>query len=265
MLAAAATAQTPAPTATRYRFAAGDTLLYHVQAVDSSTLTTPQGQVPVVTMTESTMRLVFGTNGAARAAFTALKVLARTPQGTLAPATDGALKLPFALTISDRGQVRVTATPIFPEELTKVSDPSTEFDDYFQVLPVEPLRLGLTWVDTVTQTGASATGLKYTRHLIGSFAVARDTTVGGRHCFVITATSEQVIDASGPGPGPTLTVTNHQTGTENGLVIFDPARGRMMARQRVGDFKGTLHLDGGPQPMDLPLTRRYLSGLELLP
>jgi hypothetical protein len=72
MLAAAATAQTPAPTATRYRFAAGDTLLYHVQAVDSSTLTTPQGQVPVVTMTESTMRLVFGTNGAARAAFTAL-------------------------------------------------------------------------------------------------------------------------------------------------------------------------------------------------
>jgi hypothetical protein len=39
----------------------------------------------------------------------------------------------------------------------------------------------------------------------------------------------------------------------------------MMSRQRVGEFKGNLHLDGGPQPMDLPLTRRYLSGLELLP
>jgi hypothetical protein len=129
----------------------------------------------------------------------------------------------------------------------------------------QPLALGIAWVDTVNQSGSSATGLKFTRHVVGSYSVARDTTIGGQHCFVIAASSEQILDATGPGPGPKLTVTNHQTGTERGVFFFDPVRGRLMGRQRAGDFKGKLHVEGGAQPVDMPLTRRYLSGLELLP
>lgn len=254
-----------AQTTTRYRFAVGDTLRYHAQAVDSSTLTTPQGDVPIITMTESTMRLVFGAAGSAHAVFTALKVVAQTPRGPLTPPTDPALNLPYTLSISDRGQVKVSSTPGFAPELTQIIDPSTEFDDYFLVLPTETLKLGVAWTDTVNQSGSSATGLKFTRHAVGHYAVARDTTIGGQHCFVITAASEQTIDATGPGPGPKLTVTNHQTGVENGVFFFDPVRGRMMGRQRAGDFKGQLHVEGGAQPMELPLQRRYLSGLELLP
>lgn len=265
VLLAPSTAAAQKGVAGRYRFAAGDTLRYHVQVVDSSTLSTPQGLVPIATMVESTMRLTAESPTRVHAAFTAFEVRVQTPQGLLAPSGDKALNLPFTLTISDRGVVTVTTTPVFPPELTRLVDPSTEFDDYFLVLPATALALGGSWIDTVTRSTSSATGQKVSREAITSYSVAGDTTIRGQHCFVITVASRQTITAVGPGPSAKLTVTNHLSGTENGQFLFDPVRGRMMGRQRVGDFSGLLRIEGGPEPVEYPLARRYLSGLELLP
>ncbi|HKV75054.1 MAG TPA: hypothetical protein VJN95_11085 [Gemmatimonadales bacterium] len=249
----------------RYRFAAGDTLRYHVQEVDSSALTTPQGRVPITTMLESTVRLAVGPASAIQATFTQFRVGVQTPQGLLTPAESLALHREFSLVISDRGVVTVTTAPKFPDELTKVVDPSAEFDDYFLVLPSATLQVGVSWVDTVKKSSSTAAGQKISRDVVASYVVARDTVIRGRPGLVITTRSQQSVTAVGPGPGPGLTVTNQLTGTEQGLIIYDPARGRMLARQRVGDFTGTLHVDGGPSPVDYPLERRYLTGLELQP
>jgi len=248
-----------------YRFVAGDSLRYHVQQVDSSALTTPQGRVPVTTMLESTMRMKVGPASAIQAAFTTYHVQVQTPQGMLAPPESLALNREFGLAISDRGVVTVTTTPKFPAELTKVVDPSAEFDDYFLVLPTSTLQIGVVWVDTVNKSTSSASGQKVSRETVALYTVARDTVVRGQHCFVITARSQQTITAIGPGPAPNLTVTNTLTGTEEGQILFDPARGRMLGRQRVGHFTGTIRVDGGASPVEYPLERRYLSGLELQP
>jgi hypothetical protein len=249
--------------ATRYRFVAGDTLSYHAQNSDSSVLTTPDGPVPAVTLSESTVRLVFGTRGSATAAFTALRVLLRTPKGDVTPPTTGAINRPFSLTISDRGLAQTASAPMFPAELTRVVDLATEFDDFFLVLPGKPLVIGLTWADTVNQTGSTSGNLKFTRHSTAGYTVARDTTVQGRHCLIITSESSQTLEAVGPGPGPGRTVTNRQSGTETGFFLFDPQAGRLVGRQRVGQYTGSLRVTGGPAVTEYPLTRTILSGVEL--
>ena len=140
---------------TRYHFRAGDTLVYHAQNSDSSVLTTPQGPVTAVTLSESTVRLVFGARGSATAAFTALKVLLKTDKGPITPVSDSVLNRPFVVSVSDRGLAQTISAPRLPEAVTRIVDLATEFDDFFLVLPSTPLAVGVAWVDTVSQSGSS--------------------------------------------------------------------------------------------------------------
>lgn len=249
---------------TRYRFSPGDTLVYHAENQDSSVITTEAGSVPALTLSESTVRLVIGTRGSATAAFTAFKVLLRTPKGDVMPDPSGALNRPFSLTLSPRGLAQTNSAPTFPQALSQVVDLTTEFDDFFIVLPARPLAIGVAWADTVDQTGSTAAGLRFTRHSIANYSVARDTTIGGVKAFVIVSASSQTLEGVGPGPGPGKTVTNHQSGSENGLVLFDAAGGRMLGRRRAGEYSGSLKVTGGPAVTEYPLTRRIMSGMELL-
>lgn len=250
---------------TRYHFRAGDTLVYHAQNRDSSVLTTPQGPVTAVTLSESTVRLIFGARGAATAAFTALTVLLRTDKGPISPTTDSALNRPFLVTVSDRGLAQTISAPPLPEAVTRIVDLATEFDDFFLVLPAKPLAVGVAWVDTVSQTGSAAGGLKFTRRAITNFNVSRDTIVNGIPCLIVVGASMQTLDAAGPGSAPGRTVTNHQTGFDNGFFLFDPVAGRMLGRQRTGEFTGTLRMSGGPRTEEYPLARRFLTGMVLVP
>ena len=242
-----------------------DTLRFHEVTTSEIVVDTPKGPVQVGTDHDAIMVVTFGARDVAHAWYDSLAIGLRSPNGHLRPETGDALHKPFTLRFDARGRVRTSATPQFPESFRGVTDLRLQFDDVFLRLPGRPLRLGLTWTDSVaTVHGTKAAGQTRSRRVI-RYEVLRDTSVHGIAALVIGVRQGMRIVSTQPVRDQPLTAHSTLVGNDDGIYIFAPATGRLLARRRTGALKGEIRYTGGPEPITLPQRMTYTNSLDARP
>ena len=238
----------PAPAQTTYA-PPGDTLRYHETQKNAVIITMPQGEMQVSANQEGTLAIVRLPGDSARAWFESLSLAAQSPQGEQKPPTDGVLRKPFRLTFDARGRVKLLEAPQFPEALAAFGDLANEFTDLFLRLPSKPLRIGLTWTDTLTR-GDSTADRKLNATSITNYKVEKDTVVNGTPALLVRMTQGTTLHAEGPVPNqPGMRTDVTMEGNDAGFYIFAPKTGRMLARRRTGKLSGDVNIPAAGMTM----------------
>jgi hypothetical protein len=227
----------------------GDTLRYHETQKTSVVITMPQGEIQVPVDQDATVAVVRFPGDSAHAWFDALALSASTPQGDQKPSTDALLHKAFRLRFDSRGQVKLIAAPTFPEALASFGDLSNEFSDLFLRLPAKPLRIGLTWTDTLTRTDSTA-DRKASATAISDYKVEKDTVVDGTPALLVRMTQHANIHVDGPVPNqPGMRSDATMEGNTTGFYVFAPKPGRMLARRRTGKLSGDVNIPAAGMTM----------------
>lgn len=219
----------------------GDTLRYHEATKTSVIVSTPQGEIPVTGEQEATVALVRLPGDSARAWFEALKLFVSTPQGEQRPTTDEALKKPYRLTFDARGRVGLVEAPKFPDAFAGMGDLAHEFNDFFLRLPAKPLRVGLTWTDTLDRSDSTAErSVRMTS--VAEYKVEKDTVVEGTPALVVRMKQRLRVHAEGPVPNQPARSEAAFEGGDDGYFVFAPKSGRVLARRRTGQLSGDVNI-----------------------
>ncbi len=220
----------------------GDTLRYHETQKTNVVVTMPQGEFQVPVEQDGTLSVVRFPGDSAHGWFDALALSASTPQGEQKPATDALLRQPYRLGFDSRGKVKLVAAPTLPEALASFGDLSNEFSDLFLRLPAQPLRVGLTWTDTLTRTDSTA-DRKANATAISDYKVEKDTVVNGTPALLVRMTQRAKIHIDAPVPNqPGMRSDATMEGNTTGFYVFAPKPGRMLARRRTGKISGDVNI-----------------------
>lgn len=220
----------------------GDTLRYHETQKTGVVMTMPQGEFQASVDLDATMAVVRMAGDSARAWFESLTLVSSSQQGEQKPPTDAVIHKPFRLTFDAHGRVKLVEAPTFPEALGGFGDLSNEFTDLFLRLPAKPLRIGLTWTDTLTRADSTA-DRKVNATSITDYKVEKDTVASGTPALLVRFTQRATIHAEQPVPGqPGMRSDATLEGNSTGLYVFAPKPGRMLARRRTGKLSGDVNV-----------------------
>jgi hypothetical protein len=150
-----------------------------------------------------------------------------------------------------------------PASIAGITDLSHQFDDFLITLPREPLRIGVTWQDTVRIDHSGRPSDTQLAVHERSYRVARDTIVDGTPAFLIEVFQRIRLEASSPMPQPGLVARTVLEGNETGFAVVAAADGRLLIRSRTGRLRGQLTVVGTPRPVALNQTHSYTSTLRL--
>lgn len=248
-----------------YRFPPGDTLRYSERTDGRVTIETPNGPAHVTSEHVATIAVTRTAGDTARAWYESLLLRDSGPGAQRKePDTEGLLRAPFTLSISDRGTVRLHAFPQMPESIAGITDLTRQFDDFFITLPAKPLKPGLTWSDTLFSTRPTRPRDTFSSRHIRSYRVERDTVVAGVAAIIVRVDQTLQLDASSPLEDG---VAAHSTleGTETGTAIFAPTLGRLVARNRTGSMRGMFKMTSPSGRAEMPQSFDYTSTLLLAP
>jgi hypothetical protein len=226
----------------------GDTLRYHEAQKTSVVITTPQGEVNVSGEQEATVAIKRFPGDSAHAWFESLTLVATSPQGEQKPPTEAALHKPFRLNFDSRGRVKLVEAPTFPDAFAGFGDLANEFTDLFLRLPAQPLRIGLTWTDTLTR-GDSTADRKLNAISIATYKVDKDTVVNGTPALLVRMTQHTKLHAEGPVPNQPVRTDVTMEGDDTGFYVFAPKPGRMLARRRTGKLAGDVNIPAAGMTM----------------
>jgi len=227
----------------------GDTLRYHETQKTNVVITMPQGEIQVPVEQEATVAVVRFPGDSAHAWFDALTLSASTPQGDQKPSTDALLHQPYRLGFDSRGRVKLVAAPALPEALASFGDLSNEFSDLFLRLPAKPLRVGLTWTDTLSRTDSTA-DRKANATSINDYKVEKDTIVNGTPALLVRMTQRATIHVDGPVPNqPGMRSDATMEGNTTGFYVFAPKPGRVLARRRSAKLAGDVNIPAAGMTM----------------
>jgi hypothetical protein len=235
-------AAVPAAAQNTYAPPSGDTLRYHETQKTGVVMNMPQGEMQASVDLDATLAVHRMAGDSAHAWFESLTLAASTPQGEQKPPTDAVIKKPFRLTFDARGRVKLVEAPALPEALGGFGDLSNEFTDLFLRLPAKPLKIGLTWTDTLTRADSTA-DRKVNTSSITDYKVEKDTVASGTPALLVRFTQRATIHADQPVPGqPGMRSDVTMEGNSTGFYVFAPKPGRMLARRRTGKLSGDVNI-----------------------
>jgi hypothetical protein len=226
-----------------------DTMRFRESTQLRMTLTMPQGEMPVNVEQRSMVAVVRMPGDSARGWFDSLSVAVSGPQGEQKPATDSALGLPVRFRLDSRGRVSDVVAPKWPASLQGMADPSHFFDDFFLRLPAQPLKVGLAWSDTTTNTDSTAD--RFTRWIRrNQYRVERDTTLGTTPAVVVSAKQNLSATISAPVPNQGMRSDAQLTGESTGFFVFAKS-GQLLGRRTEGKLEGPVKVSGAAGEMQM--------------
>jgi hypothetical protein len=241
-----------------------DTLRYHESSETINTMAGSGGEFAATNSSEAVVALAFGSDDSAEAWFESMDLRSTSPRGTFQPNARPLLGQRFHLRFDANGRVETLATPEFPESFTAVTDLSTQFDDFFLVLPDDPLALGLAWSDTVTRYDSTATDNWSQYRSVWELVVARDTVVNGVGAVVVEAQQTVSTTAVGPVEGEDLMMHSTLSGEERSVFVFAPSLGKMLSRDRTGRLMGTMEMTNAARSVRLSHSYQYTGAIRAL-
>jgi hypothetical protein len=151
--------------------------------------------------------------------------------------------------------------PQWPASLQSVTDLSHQFDDFFLRLPAQPLKVGLAWSDTTSQTDSTADRFSRWRRT-SDYRVERDTTVGTTPAVVVQMKQKMSVTISAPVPNQAMRSDAQLQGEEDGYFVFAPTTGRLLARRREGKMEGPVKASGAAGEMQMNQSISYTGAMD---
>ena len=148
--------------------------------------------------------------------YDSLAVSRTSPEGVLAPDTDGLLGGRYRGTLSPAGQYTAAARPFVPDEVAEVSDLGAALDDLLPPLPPSALRVGQQWRD--------GSGLELTR--------LPDSLARGRPVRRLALRSRSETGRA-TVRGDTTAIPARQETVEVGQVDWDAAAGLLRRTRHI--------------------------------
>lgn len=244
---------------------AADTLRYRERTHDEMVILLPQADLSVATDHDVEIGFVRISDDSAHAWYERIDIVSHSPMGRQQPDASAALGQLFVLRFEDDGNVTALTTPTFPDALTAVTDLRHQFVDFFMPPADEPLRVGMTWSDTLVISGDGETGVGGVSTHAADYRVVADTTHDGVSAFVVESSVQLEMLTNGPVPDqPGLTMRMELAGPETNTFWIARDDGRLLRRERDAELTGTLTYIGGPQPVELEVRRTYTNVIELV-
>jgi hypothetical protein len=160
-----------------------------------------------------------------------------SPEGTLAPDTDGLLGGRFRGTLTSAGTYVAASRPFVPDDVAEVADLGGAMDDLLPRLPPQTLAVGQRWSDSA--------GLELRR--------LPDSTAGARRVLRLTL-SARAESRQATIRGDTTHLPARQVTVEDGRIDWDPARGLL---RRVRHIVVETEVSAGG-PLRQPLRSRLV-------
>lgn len=242
-----------------------DTLRYSEVTDGEMVLSTPRGDVAIGSEHDALIGFVKVRSDSAHAWYEDISVASISPMGEERPDLASVRGDLFILHFDAKDHVHAIRTPDFPASLEGITDLRYQFVDFFMPTPASPLRVGLTWSDTLIvdeNRGDGADG-KTTR--IATYRVVSDTVMASTPAFVIEGDGQIEVWTEGPvesQPGLTLRMT--LTGPEQNTFVVAKDGGDLLLRIRSAELNGVMAYLGAPQPIEMGVTRTYTNRIELL-
>ncbi|MYF84701.1 MAG: hypothetical protein F4176_11545 [Acidimicrobiia bacterium] len=235
---------TPGATRFAYRVPSNPDGLYHIEDSLFVGVSTPVGDMEVMTTTQLSMRLRFGRDpggiGVVGTVMGFNAVSANSRAGIRTADADD-IAGPCSLVLSPGGHVEVATMPVLDTELADLSPfPGIAFE-IFPRLPAYPVGPGDSWVDTVSwyvvdEVTASTTNTIYRYTLVG------DTVLGDRTLLKFDVTGE-VSKETVQGEEDEQS-TQEMTGTITGFVLWDTEFGLPAYVESHREMEGTNSVPG---------------------
>ncbi len=153
---------------------------------------------------------------AVEAWYDSLALSRESPEGTLAPDTDGLLGGRYRGTLTPGGRYAAAARPFIPDEVAEVAELSGAMDDLLPPLPPVALAVGQRWSDS--------TWLEIRR--------LPDSLAGGRVVRRLVLRTRAETDQA-MVRGDTTRVPARQITVEDGEVAWDAGRGLLRRVRRI--------------------------------
>jgi hypothetical protein len=237
-----------------------DTLRYREVTRSLSHVELPSGPVESDLVHEATLALWFTAPDTAHAAYERLMVTSgEGTDFTQVLDTREAIGVPFVLRFPASGRVETVEAPAFPDFFREMTDLTRQFDDYFLLLPTEPLALGVTWRDTTTLVSDVAEATD-----IGRYVVSGDTLVGGVDAWIVTSSVARTVRSEVGGAQAGTRLLTAQDGVEHNRFVVGVSPVRLISRTRSGETAGTLTVSNGTQTATFPVRDTFTNRIDLL-
>lgn len=256
---AAAFAEAPS-----YRLSEADSLRYRYVSDGTIVTKAAQGTMNGSARVDAIAVISGDAADSATASLRRLVVIQRNPEGVQRPNTDGVLGLPFRLHFPTSGRVSVVSAPELPDEVESVADVSGQLEAMFVSLPAAALEAGVAWADTlrrVTGDGKNRTESGNIRE----FRVLRDTLVAETPAVIISVHERRKVRGRRHLEEQDGTADVDLQGKEEGIAIFAPGVGRLLARRSQGRMEGSVGFESRGNRLALSQTIDYTNTVDLLP
>lgn len=166
----------------------------------------------------------------------------------------------FTLVRTD-GRYRVTTAPAVPNMAESTREMVRHLDEMFMTVPDQPLEPGLTWGDSI-EFVAHTRESRLARYTQTRYRVEGDTIVAGVPGVVIRYESD--VDAAVASLHDEELRTE-LSGTDNGTIVYAPARQLIVSRVRQGRLDGSMYalIQGERRP--LPHYYAFDTRIRLIP
>jgi hypothetical protein len=241
-----------------------DTLRYSEVTVGEMVLSTPRGDVAMGSEHDALIGFVRLASDSAHAWYEDISVASTSPMGEQRPDLASVRGDVFVLHVDAGGHVHALRTPEFPASVEGITDLRNQFVDFFMPIPASPLRVDLTWSDTLVVDHGREDGVDGHTKRLATYRVVSDTIVASTPAFVIEGVSEMEVRTEAPVEGqPGLTMRMTMTGPEQNTFVVARDGGDLLLRLRSAELTGVMEYLGAPQPIEMGVTRTYTSRIEL--
>lgn len=241
-----------------------DTLRYSEATVGEMVLSTPRGDVAIGSEHDALIGFVRVAPDSAHAWYEDISVASISPSGEQRPDLAAVRGDLFVLHFDANGHVHALRTPEFPASLEGLTDLRYQFVDFFMPTPGSPLRVGLTWSDTLVIDHDQEDGVDGYTTKIATYTVVSDTIVASTPAFVIEGEAEMEVRTEAPLEGqPGITMRMTMTGPEQNTFVIARDGGHLLLRLRSAELEGAMEYLGAPQPIEVGVSRTYTNRIEL--
>ncbi len=183
-----------------------------------------------------------------------------TPDPTgMMPDVDTLVGLEAMFTLNERGEVLeasgIAGNP-WVEYQGGAEAYTEELRSFFQYLPEEPMRPGVTWTRDYGFT-ANQQGVELLFEFVDTYNCVEEIIFEGTRALKIE--SEQEISLGGGGDMMGTPVDFALSGTGDGTIIIDAVTGMLLSSESKGSMNGGISAQG----MDIPMTMTMTSAIKV--
>lgn len=214
----------------------------------------PMGTMTMTASSEATIGVAFAeaADGGVQVTttFEELSASMTQPMGGSLTATESDIEGPLVFTLDARGVGTAVTVPETKGSAEQLVAPVSFVHEFFPRLPGGAVDPGATWTDTISWDASTSQGDMSTVSVL-TYTLVGDTIVDGTSLLHISYQGTAEVVGSGVTEG--MEVMQTFSGDTEGMFLWDPAMGIMVAGESSQDMEGNVEIPAAGMP-PMPMT-----------